>query len=184
MEADMLPGAPVGNQRGFRTNLPITPGVSLELLLRGLLQLRTPIETLISEVDRGQLSRLGGDALERLQAARLNLDRAVADPGWANARTRNRVQKLAAELGAVESGFQHLARQMRAGLANSSEAELETATRAAFLELEKVVGKVADLNDESPSSLPRSAGSAGSDHAERAIDAFGRSAQSPHIVGR
>ena len=44
-----------GNQRGFRTDLPISPGISLELILRGVSQLRQPIDTLIAAGDTKQL---------------------------------------------------------------------------------------------------------------------------------
>jgi hypothetical protein len=177
MEADMLPGAPVGNQRGFRTDLPISPGISLELILRGLSQLRQPIDTLIAEGDTRQLANLAGDILERMQAAHLNLERTAGDPGWGGAHARREAQLLAESFQRTETAVQRLGQQLRDAASQSKGARLQESSRAAFEALDKTVLQVADLNDHSAATLPRAAQSLG-DHPERTIAAAGPSAHS------
>lgn len=180
MEADMLPGAPVGNQRGFRTNLPISPGISLELVLRGLSQLRQPIDTLIAEGDTKQLGNLAGDMLERIRVAHLNLERAAGDPGWGGAHARHEAQLLWESFERTETVVQRLGQQMREATAEGKGASLDETSRAAFEALDQTVHQVADLNDRSASTLPRAAQSLG-DHPERTIAAAGPLAHSGDI---
>jgi hypothetical protein len=170
MEADMLPGAPVGNQRGFRTDLPISPGISLELVLRGLSQLRQPIDTLIAEGDAKQLWNLAGDMVERVQAAHLNLDRTASDPGWAGVRAHREAELLSESFARTETAVRRLGQQMRDATSGSKGASLKEASRAAFEVLDQAVREVADLNDRSTSTLPRVAQRLG-DHPERTIAA-------------
>jgi hypothetical protein len=173
MEADMLPGAPVGNQRGFRTDLPISPGISLELVLRGVLQLRQAIETLIAEGDTRQLGVLAGDMLERIQAARLNLQRTAGDPGWGGARVGHDARLLSESFERAETAVRRLGLQMRDAGSQSSGASLREASQVAFEAVDQTVRQVADLNDHSASTLPRPG-----DHPERTIAAATPLAQS------
>jgi len=162
MEADMLPGAPVGNQRGFRTNLPVSPGVSLELILRGLLQLRAPIETLLVEGDHEQLPRLVAEALERVRAARQNFERALADSDWNNQRTRPWMRPLAAAFDDMAADMQHLD-ELTHSIPPSSRLQ-------GFSQLSQIINQVSDINDQSPATLPRPWKTAQHGPAERAID--------------
>ena len=171
MEADMLPGAPVGNQRGFRTNLPVSPGVSLELTLRGLLQLRAPIETLLAEHDREQLPDLIAEALDRVRAAHLNLERALADPGWSNPRTSPQIRLLGASFDQMAVSMQGLQKIAHLEESNSGQPTALPATSLeGFLRLDQVIEQVSEINDQSPSTLPRPLGTGQHGHAERAID--------------
>jgi len=171
MEADMLPGAPVGNQRGFRTNLPVSAGVSLELMLRSLLQLRAPIETLLAEHDREQLTRLTAEAADRVRAARLNLARALADPDWSNSRTSAQVRLLGASFDQMAASIQGLQGLARLEETNSGQPpKPPSASLAGFAQLSQVIAQVSAINDQSSTTLPRPQGPDQRAHAERAID--------------
>jgi hypothetical protein len=171
MEADMLPGAPVGNQRGFRTNLPVSPGVSLELILRGLLELRDPIETLVGEGDHEQLQGLIDEAMERVRAARLNLQRAMAESGWNNHRASSQIRRLGPSFDHVALNLQRLQELTHLGEAPSGERTTKLSTDLeGFSQLSPVIEQVSEINDQSPSTLPRPLATGQHGHAERAID--------------
>jgi hypothetical protein len=78
MEADMLPGAPVGNRRGFRTDIPIQASLSAELMLHGARQLDEPLETTRRQGAAAAHARLLGDLEERLRVAAARLNYAIS----------------------------------------------------------------------------------------------------------
>jgi hypothetical protein len=155
MEADMLPGAPVGNQRGFRTDVPITAGISLELVLRGMLDFRSPIDTLVSEGDYEQLARIAGELQERTQTARANLVRALSDTSWSSARNEKETTRARADFDTAAQSLEHLLNALDASGRNAIKSEVSAANRAAFLSVEQLVADIARINDQSPSTLPR-----------------------------
>jgi hypothetical protein len=155
LSADMLPGAPVGNQRGFRTNVPLQPWLSLELVLRGIQQLEGPIEMLATERDFGQLVRLAADLKDRDTVAGLNLERAVADQTWNNAGTRRAVKTLRATLSAYEFAVAQLMERIRSGPGTDEQMALREAGRRAFAQLATAISEVAAINDKSTATLPR-----------------------------
>jgi hypothetical protein len=153
--ADMLPGAPVGNQRGFRTNVPIEPWLSLELVLRGIQQLQVPIDTLIGERDRTQIVRLVTEMGERTRVAHGNLERAAADSSWSNTGTRDAVDSLHTVMEEYESAVEAMLREIPSGSAAAELDSLRGASRRAFEPLGTAIDRVASLNDRSPVTLPR-----------------------------
>ena len=81
LAADMLPGAPVGNRRGFRTDVPIAPQLSAELMLRGALQMREAIATTLSDSPPGA-ALLMRDLAERVRLSTARAFAAAADEPW------------------------------------------------------------------------------------------------------
>jgi hypothetical protein len=155
LAADMLPGAPVGNQRGFRTNLPLEPWLSLELVLRGVQQLQAPIETLLVEGDLGQTAQLIADMSDRTRAAGVNMQRAEADTRWSNTQTRDAVKALQVTLGVYESAVEDLARRFQRESSDTDGNSLREAGRRAFEPLAAAITQVAAINDRSSATLPR-----------------------------
>lgn len=76
MQADMLPGAPVGNVRGFRTDIPIAPLFAMELTLHGIANMRPLVEKTLSGNRLPELTDRLRDIQERLLAARGNYEAA------------------------------------------------------------------------------------------------------------
>ena len=132
---------------------------------------------LITERDTQQLRNLAGDMLERVQAAHLNLDRTTSDPGWGGAHAPREAQLLSASFTRTETAVRRLCEQMRDASSESGVASLKEVGRGAFEALAQTVRQVADLNDRSASTLPRSAQRL-RDHPERTIAAAGPLAHS------
>jgi hypothetical protein len=76
MQADLLPGAPVANQRGFNTDIPIEPLFALELTLHGIANMRPLVKETLSGGHLDQLTVWLKDIQERLIAARANYEAA------------------------------------------------------------------------------------------------------------
>jgi hypothetical protein len=74
MAADMLPGAPVGNKRGFTTDVPIAPLTAAELTLAGVANMKPMIDRLMDAPDLAQLKDMLGDIGERIDAASRNYE--------------------------------------------------------------------------------------------------------------
>ena len=81
MQADLLPGAPVANQRGFRTDIPIDPLFALELTLHGIVNLRPLVKEALTGGHLALLTERLKDVQERLAGARANYEAAfIATP--------------------------------------------------------------------------------------------------------
>lgn len=81
LQADLLPGAPVANARGFRTDIPIPPLFALELTLHGIGNLRPLVAESLTGGHLDQLTTWLKDAQDRLLAARANYEAAfIATP--------------------------------------------------------------------------------------------------------
>jgi hypothetical protein len=76
MQADLLPGAPVANRRGFRTDIPIDPLYALELTLHGIVNMRPLVKETLTGGHLDQLTAWVKDIHERLLAARSNYEAA------------------------------------------------------------------------------------------------------------
>jgi hypothetical protein len=82
LAADMLPGAPVGNRRGFKTDVPIASNVSAELMLRGVMHLREPLLTTLAEADVRSAHELSVDLRDRLSVIAATAQRSLAEKRW------------------------------------------------------------------------------------------------------
>jgi len=81
MQADLLPGAPVANKRGFHTDIPIDPLFAMELTLHGIGNLRPLVKETLTGGHLDQLTEWLKDVQERLAAARANYEAAfIATP--------------------------------------------------------------------------------------------------------
>ena len=76
MQADLLPGAPVANKRGFTTDVAIDPLFALELTLHGIVNMRPLVKETLTGKHLDQLTLWVQDINERLLAARSNYEAA------------------------------------------------------------------------------------------------------------
>ena len=76
MQADLLPGAPVANKRGFRTDIPIDPLFAMELTLHGVVNLKPLVKENLSGGHIEQLTEWVKDIHGRLRAALANYEMA------------------------------------------------------------------------------------------------------------
>ena len=76
MQADLLPGAPVANKRGFKTDVAIDPLFAMELTLHGIANMRPLVKDTLNGGHLDQLTEYLKDVQERLLAARGNYDAA------------------------------------------------------------------------------------------------------------
>jgi hypothetical protein len=76
LQADLLPGAPVANKRGFRTDIAIDPLFALELTLHGIVNMRPLVKETLTGGHLVQLTAWVKDIHERLLAARSNYEAA------------------------------------------------------------------------------------------------------------
>lgn len=81
MQADLLPGAPVGNLRGFSTDIAIAPLFALELTLHGIVNMRPLVTETLTGGQLALLTERLKDVEQRLLAARANYEAAfIAAP--------------------------------------------------------------------------------------------------------
>ena len=76
MQADLLPGAPVANQRGFKTDLRVEPLFAMELTLRGIVNMRPLVKDTLAGGHLPELTERVKDVYARLLAARRNYESA------------------------------------------------------------------------------------------------------------
>ena len=76
MQADLLPGAPVANKRGFSTDIPIAPLFAMELTLHGIVNMRPLVKETLTGGHLVQLTEWVKDINDRLLAARANYEAA------------------------------------------------------------------------------------------------------------
>ncbi len=82
LESQMLPGSPVGNQRGFETDVAFPPHLACELTLRGILQFEAPIAELMASGEVEQVVAMLKDIAVRIESAQGNMDRALISGAW------------------------------------------------------------------------------------------------------
>lgn len=74
MKSNMLPGAPVGNMRGFTTDIPLKPLVATELALRSVASFKRLANKAIADNNAKQLTAVLTEARSRVLGARQNYD--------------------------------------------------------------------------------------------------------------
>lgn len=102
MAADMLPGAPVGNMRGFTTDIPISPLFALELTLHGVKNMRPLLEGSLHENKLNILTERLADIRERLTIARNNYETAFVT---ANPEARMELREINWRLESIRQMF-------------------------------------------------------------------------------
>lgn len=91
MQADLLPGAPVANQRGFKTDIPIDPLFAMELTLRGVANMRPLVQDTLKGGHLPELTDRVKDIYGRLLAARGNYESAFTSM---SAQKRQELQEI------------------------------------------------------------------------------------------
>ena len=149
MVADLLPGAPVGNRRGFYTDIPIVPNLSAELILRGMLNMVSAFEQVSVEGDSGQHDIILHDARERLAAVRANMQRALNGTAWTRPDVRQTGIKLLDRVSDVENNG------LPAFLAGTQKRQSSVSTIEKFrMEISALVESIATVNSAVGDTLP------------------------------
>lgn len=151
LAADMLPGAPVGNRRGFRTDVPIAANVSTELMLRGVMHLREPLLTTLDEADTRSARELSRDLSDRLFVIHSTAQRSLVEKRW---RAGVAADRLVARLLALRERGTGLSRAL-------GEAEANTQTKRSveqlFASASEAIAVLTVLNARSAAQLPHPA---------------------------
>lgn len=151
LAADMLPGAPVGNRRGFSTSVPITANVSAELMMRGVMHLREPLLTTLSEADVPATRELTRDLSERLRIIHATAYRALGEKRW---RSSAGAARLVARLLALRNQGAELS---QASDDTGVSAQTKDALEELFASTSATIDAVAALNASSATQLARPA---------------------------
>lgn len=102
MEAGLLPGAPVGNQRGFETDVELPAHLAAELALRGIKNFQAPLQETVARPDLVEFRRLIEDVGQRLHAARRNMETALLRGRWKEQALRPEGMELTWRIDALE----------------------------------------------------------------------------------
>lgn len=155
LESTMLPGAPVGNRRGFHSNITIEPHLACELTLRNVANFKPAVMKTIKENDLEELGRLLTEMREQLKVARLNLERAIMVGAWKDFKEEgfdltwhlDGVQMINFIAWAIETGYEYPHGKV-------SSAVVDATTRT-FEQLDKVIETVHRLNERTGDTLPK-----------------------------
>jgi hypothetical protein len=150
--SDMLPGAPVGNRRGFKTNIPIAPHLSAELVLRSLRHLRQPLAETVARNDAADYLALMREVSEQLGAASANLQHASAGQAGL-APVREAARRLAA-LPLNHAGAGQRSDEQSAARPPIPQ-DASAAVHALFQEVDAVIESLASLNAQAGLNLSR-----------------------------
>lgn len=156
LASNLLPGAPVGNQRGFKTDVELPPHLACELALRGLENFAQPMADTIAKHDLEELGRLLDDLDSRLRVARRNMERALLLGAWSKQPLKQQGFELTWRIDALQmlvfiadsilSGYEHPTGRVPASV--------QDATRRFFAQLGATIPSVAALNAETGDTLP------------------------------
>jgi len=154
IESSMLPGAPVGNKRGFKTDVSLAPHLSCELTLHGAMNLKEVVAETLSKNNVPELIKLIEEIKERLSVARTNLERALLVGAWKEFKEEgfvltwrlDTIQTLNFMSWAFLTGYEHPTGKIPASVIDS--------TRRMFGELETLIIKTTTLNRRTADTLP------------------------------
>ena len=74
MQSELLPGAPVGNVRGFESDIPVDPLRASEMTLRGVLGMRPLVDAVMDAGDQDKLRGHLDEIRVRVEAAQINFE--------------------------------------------------------------------------------------------------------------
>jgi hypothetical protein len=157
--SDMLPGSPVGLRRGFTSDIKIPSGLAAELTLVGSLKWREALHDL---EERGDIDgyRKGLEDLQlRLTAARHNMETAHLVGNWKPAATKSVALELTWRLDALIM-LAKIARAPMEGYrypAGHLSFATVDACRRLFVDLERLLSRVTELNQKVGDRLPKEA---------------------------
>lgn len=151
LAADMLPGAPVGNRRGFKTDVPIAANVSAELMLRGIMHLREPLLTTLDEADTHGARELSSDLSERLTVIHSTARRSLTEKRWP---AGTQAERLLARLLALRDRATSLSRVLAQAEAS---AQSKRSVEQLFASVSEAIAILTVLNARSGARLPHPA---------------------------
>ncbi len=102
LESNMLPGSPVGNKRGFDSDIAIPAHLAGELTLRGISLFEMPVQELFRKHKYRETNDLLSDIGLRFDSIRENLDRALIAGEWNNQKIKHGGKGIAQQLASVQ----------------------------------------------------------------------------------
>lgn len=156
LASNMLPGAPVGNHRGFKTDVEVPAHLAAELTLRGIANFRRPVEDTLERGDLAELGRLLKDIDERLLAGRENMERALMKGAWKDKALRPEGHDLTWRVDALMI-LNFIPRAWVDGYRSSAAKPsfgTKDAARRLFKQLDQLIVRVAELNKKTGDTLP------------------------------
>lgn len=157
LESNMLPGSPVGNQRGFHTDVPLPPHLACELTLRGIAQFEKPLSALMADGKVDEVIKLLKDIESRVDAAQRNMDRALIGGPWSPPDIKQQGFSVSDRMETVKTlNFISLSMienyPVYGGkFSNSS----KDAVNKMFQQLDGLIDKVGKVNEKTDHKLPR-----------------------------
>ncbi len=156
IESTMLPGSPVGNQRGFETDIPLPAHLACELTLRGIAQFEAPLEELMSSGKVDEVINLLKDIRLRVDVAQRNMDRALIGGPWSPRDIKHegfavtdRLQTLSTLNFITLSMIEHY--PTYGGKFSNS---IKDAVEKMFSQLYRLINKVSEINAKTDQQLP------------------------------
>lgn len=156
LASNLLPGAPVGNHRGFKTDVQIPPHLAAELTLRSIANFRGPVEETMKRGDLAELGRLLQDIEERLLASRENMERSLMKGAWNDRALRQAGHDMTWRVDALMilnfipqawlEGYKNPAGKPSFGTRDSA--------RRFFNQLDQLIVRVSELNKKTGDTLP------------------------------
>ena len=157
LESTMLPGSPVGNLRGFKTDIEISSHLSCELTVRGILHFRDPINEIIDENKLDQLVTMLEDIQLRISAAKVNMEHALLQGQWKQVEFKKEGNNLLDLLQAAEI-LSFMSHAFLTGYPNSTgkaSDSVKDAINNMFLKIDLLADAISELNNKTPETLPR-----------------------------
>lgn len=155
--SNMLPGSPVGNQRGFETDIEIPAHLAYELTLHGIAQFEDAVADLLNNSDSDELLRLLEDVQFRVESAQNNLKQALLSDYWLEKNLVKDEQSIRQQLNSLSE----LNKKSIAAVKENVHEEKSVNTLAdealskMFLNLHKLINRVQEVNAKTGLALPK-----------------------------
>ena len=156
LESTMLPGSPVGNLRGFKTDIEISSHLSCELTVRGILHFREPIDEILNENKLDELALMLEDIQSRISAARINMEHALLQGQWKQPEFKKEGNNLFDLLEAAEI-LSFMSHAFVTGYPNTTgkvSGSVIDAINNMFLKVDLLVEAISELNSKTQETLP------------------------------
>ena len=156
LESTMLPGSPVGNQRGFTTDIEIGSHLSCELTVRGILHYKEPIIEILADNRMDELITMLKDIQTRISAASKNMTHALLQGEWKEAEFKESANNLIDLLEAAKI-LNFMSYSFVTGYPNTTgmvSDSVKDAIANMFLKLELLAVQIGELNTKTENSLP------------------------------
>jgi len=157
LESAMLPGAPVGNQRGFKTDIRLSAHLACELTVRGILQFKEPIAEIIANNKVEELAEMLSDIRIRIDAATRNMEHAMRKGSWKPSALKADAVELSGHLESAQilsfmsHGFTTAYPNSTGKVSNS----VVDAINNMFAKLDLLAPEITRLNQQTDETLPK-----------------------------